>query len=490
MGAEIIGRVTERALLSRMLFSDKPEFLALYGRRRVGKSFLVNEHLGRQGTFFELLGSKGAAREVHIARFMTELCGVFGLSRYDDDPPAWAEAFEIMKRAIDARITAAPDERIVLFFDELPWIDGQDSGFLGALDYFWNKYISKSRYKNVLLIVCGSAASWMIRKVINDKGGLHNRITATLRLLPFTLGETKAFLAANRVRLSNRQVCEIYMALGGIPPYLAHVQPGQSSAQAIDAVCFAEQAPLREEFGRLYASLFENHHNHVKIVTALATAHAGLDRSALMRKAGLSLGGGATVLLQELEESGFIQARRNLDLKSKGTRYFLTDEYTAFYLRWIANSALVMSNAGQNLWSQQQNSGVWHAWAGLAFESICFKHTPQIKAALGIGGVLTRESGWYYCPKPESGERGAQVDMVIRRADRTTHLCEMKFRVSAFALTRQDRETLLARKEIYRQATGSTDQIFTTMVTAFGVKENQHALAAVDSQVTLDSLFD
>ena len=491
MKDSIIGRKAEKAHLARLLSSDKPEFLALYGRRRVGKSFLVNEFFEGSGVFFDLLGSSNASRDTHISRFMSELRSKFRVPDLpEDDPADWDRALEFLKQAIDGHMVARPGEKITIFFDELPWIDAGNSGFLGALDYFWNKHISKSRYGDVLLIVCGSAASWIIEKVINSKGGLHNRVTATIQLRPFSLAETKEYLASNQVFLDNRQICDIYMAVGGIPAYLRHVQPGQSSTQTIDTMCFSSQAPLANEFGRLYASLFENHHNHVKLITALAGARRGLERGELLNRAGLSLGGDSTIYIRELEESGFVEGRRNLDRKKKGKRYFLTDEYSAFYLKWIEPSESAHANGGQNLWTQQRNSGAWNAWAGLAFESICFKHVAQIKAALGISGVLTRESGWYYSPGKGSDEAsGAQVDMVIRRADHTTHLCEMKYRSNPILLTRRDKDELLERRHIYQEVTGSTDQVFNTLITAFGAKENQHYLGVVDNQVTLDALF-
>ncbi len=490
MEEAIIGRKAEKLILRRLIRSERPEFLALYGRRRVGKTFLITEYFDGKGILFEAVGAIDTPREIQLARFGVELANTFPFIEKDTIPGTWDEAMGILVQAVDGMMRSRPEEKIILFFDEIPWLDSARSGFLSALEYAWNKHFSKSRYGNILIIICGSAASWMIKKVINSKGGLHNRMTETIRLLPFDLGETKQYLESRKVFLENRQIIELYMAFGGIPAYLRLVQPGLSSSQIINQLCFRSGKFLTEEFGRVFGSIFAKHKNHVKIVRALASAPKGLERTEIVKKCGLSNSGDTSLFLKELEESGFIASIPSYAKKNRGRSYRLSDEYSLFYLKWIEPAALNASGAiDENHWLRQCERPAWSAWAGYAFESVCLKHVSRIKHTLGISGVATREAEWHCTVDRKKDQRGAQVDLVIDRADRTVNLCEMKFVKDEFSITADYRRVLTHKKEMFKKRTGTRSLVLLTLITSYGAKENSNYVGVVDSQFTMDCLF-
>ena len=485
----IIGRQAEKVILQRLINSDYSEFLAVYGRRRVGKTYLITEFFEDKGVLLEITGSPDASKELHLSRFSVELSHTFSLKKESCDFSNWNDAFLSLIEALDCYHSQKPDEKIILFFDEIPWLDRNKSGFLSALDYCWNKFLSKKKYNYILTVICGSAASWMIKRVVNNKGGLHNRLTETINLAPFSLSETKTYLESRNVTLENKQIVEIYMAFGGIPAYLSHVLPGLSSSQIINEVCFTKGRFLNEEFHRLYSSLFKNYHNHVKIIRSLADSPKGLTRGELLKKAALSTGGEGSVVLQELKESGFISSYSTFKKKSRSCFYRLTDEYSLFYLKWIEPASLTDS-IDPNYWLKMSQRQSWLSWAGYAFENICLKHIQEIKLSLGISGVLTTESQWEYKPPAQTDENGVQVDLIIARADKTINLCEIKFSKDEFSITPEYKKKLEYKKSLFRQKTKCKDLLLTTMITTYGVKENQNYLGTVDSQRNMDVLFD
>ena len=296
---KIIGREDELALLSKVIKSEEAELLAVYGRRRVGKTFLIRNAFQKQ-LVFEFSGIHHATLVQQLENFSDTL------SRSLDNlplakPATWIQAFKMLT---DYLTPIIKKQKKVIFFDELPWINTPRSGFLPAFENFWN--IWASRQKNLVVVICGSAASWMIQKVINNRGGLHNRVTRKIRLLPFTISETDAFLSSRKVKLDKYQVLQLYMVMGGIPQYLKEIEKGESAIQAIDRICFTKDGLLFEEFKNLYNSLFDNARYHMDVIRALAGNKTGLTRGEIIERCKLSSGGGATQLLEELTESGFI----------------------------------------------------------------------------------------------------------------------------------------------------------------------------------------
>ena len=379
-------------------------------------------------------------------------------------------------------------KKIILFFDEVPWLASPRSKFLNALEHFWNRYISRN--KNVIMIICGSSASWIIRNIINNKGGLHGRVTRKIRLLPFTLLETEKYLKSRYIELDRKQIINIYMAMGGVPKYLSYIARGKSSAQIINEVCFSLNGGLYNEFDNLYKSLFENYEHHIAVVKALAKAIDGLTKEELLDKVNLASGGSSSRIIEDLVDAGFLIYVPSFNKKKVGGIYRLIDEYSLFYLTWIAdNPKIGLESVDSEFWIKQHNTSKWHAWSGCAFESLCLKHIQKIKKALGISGISTIESGWRYLPKKSADQKGAQIDLVIDRADKCINLCEMKYSDVEFVIDKAYVEKLHNKRQVFREQTETTKTLFTTMVTTYGVKKNAHYLSVIDNQLTMDDLF-
>lgn len=470
-------RQDEQKELETLYQSNEAEFIAIYGRRRVGKTFLVNQYFQGRGLYFEITGIHKASLNQQLDNFATVYADIFCRGKKKDRFNSWFEAFTALRRQIEI---VPQQEKVVLFFDELPWFATPKSEFLPVLEHCWNRYLS--RMPNVLLIVCGSAASWMIDNIINNKGGFHGRLSKKIRLLPFSLSETENFLKTRQIDLPRKDILEIYMAMGGVAKYLTQIRPGRSAAQVINDTCFSKNGYLFGEFENLYRSLFDNHEQHMEIVRQLAKKKKGLNRSDLLGKTGLSSGGSSSKVLRELESSGFIVKIPQYPNKKSNWIYRLNDEYSLFYLDWI-ESAPDMSLQGidENYWLKQRTSRRWSTWTGYVFEDLCLKHIDKIKNALGISGVGTISSTWQ--------NRDAQIDLVIERADNCINLCEIKFCNDEFIIDKNYADKLEQKKKHFQQATKTKKALFTTIITPFGVKSNQHYLRVVQNQLTIDDLF-
>ncbi len=472
---EVIGRHTERKLLDRLLASKEPEFLALYGRRRVGKTFLIREHY-RRHLVFELTGLRDGRLKEQLGNFGRALEQCSGKSR--DCPSSWQEAFAQLADYLTKRRGRG---KRVIFLDELPWLASPRSRFLQALDYFWNAHLSRDP-RNVL-VICGSAASWMIAKVIDHKGGLHNRLTARLKLEPFTLAETSQFLRARKVDLTLYDRILLAMVMGGVPYYLKEARPGRSAAAIIDECCFARTGLLRDEFDRLYASLFEHEDRHVALIRALAKSPQGLTRSTLTST--YVSGGRLTDTLRELEEAGFVSARDPLEKKKKDTIYRVADEYSLFYLKWIEGRR----GSGAGTFLKKMQTPGWRAWAGYAFESLVFKHLSSVQRALGIEGLDIEFGSWVHRGDAIWPD-GAQVDLVIDRADNTINLIEVKFAHDRFTIDKACAEKLRRKLEVFRQVSRTRKNVFLTFVTTHGLLPNAYANELVHESITAEALFE
>ncbi len=478
----VFARVRELKVLQQLFDSGKPEFLAIYGRRRIGKTFLIREFFKNKGLYFALTGVKDASVKKQLKNFTAEFTRVFGLSEDYEPPKNWFEAFEQLRKGL-ASIKGS--ERMILFFDELPWLATPRSGFLQDLDHFWNRHLSEDN--RVILVVCGSAASWMIRKIVRNKGGLYGRLTAQIRLLPFDLKETEEFLQHQGMTLNRKAILDIYMAIGGIPKYLTYIRKGQSAMQIVGQLCF--DGPLADEFDELYASLFERHHRHVSIIKALAEHPGGLIKSQIAKATGLSAGGGMNMVLEELEQSGFILAINDFGKQKKESRYRLIDEYSLFYLKWGQKAKESnLRTQDDTFWVSVFNSPLGQAWAGYAFEMLCLKHLSNIKKALGIAGILTNASGWTYRPPKDSRERGVQIDLLIDRADNCINLCEIKYRNEEFVINKAYDKELREKKAIFLTQTKSKKSVFITLISPYGVK-NAGYFGTAEVTLTMDDLF-
>lgn len=369
----IAGRLQEQQLMQQLLSGDKPEFLAVYGRRRVGKTYLIR-NVYQNEIVFQMTGIAGVGTSQQLVNFFLALQSADPETYYEALPPDWFHAFEMLRIFLQK----GDSKKKVVFFDELPWIDSPQSDFLPALEHFWNAWASTR--PDIILVVCGSAASWMLSKLINNKGGLHNRVTKRIRLLPFTLQETEAYLATKNVLLDRYQIIQLYMVMGGIPFYLNEIMPGKSAFQEIDRICFTDGGLLVNEYNNLYRSLFSNAENHMTIIEALGQKNKGMTRADIIQSSELGNGGSTTKVLMELEESGFITKTHPFEKKIKTALYRLTDQYSLFYLKFMKDK----KSFGEGAWLSRIDSPAWRAWSGYAFENICFVHIGNIKKALGI----------------------------------------------------------------------------------------------------------
>ena len=483
-GNNLVGRKEEQEVLARAQATSEAEFVAVYGRRRVGKTFLVQEFFGRD-LCFELVGQSGGRTQDQLQRFTQSLGKAMGQRIPLQQPPSWEEAFAQLELFLEGMPQEKATAKKVVFLDELPWLDTPRSRFIPCLEHFWNRYVS--RRSDLVLVTCGSAASWMIQNIVQARGGLHNRVTRRIRLLPFSLAEAKQFLERRGVNLTTRQVAELYMVMGGIPHYLKEAVPGRSAAQIIDQSCFSSQGLLRDEFANLYGSLFDHADQHMEIVRTLMRRRTGLTRGEILNGVSFTTGGTATKRLDELEASGFLRRQIPFGKQEREALYRLADEFSLFHLKWIA--ALGRRSPGVGYWMQHRNTPAWRAWAGYAFENLCLKHVDRLKAALGISGVQTTESAWQYRPATGSNEEGAQIDLLIDRKDDCVNLCEMKFSEVPFELDRKYAEELRRKARVFREVTGTRKNLLLTLVTAEGLRDSPLARELVASSVTLDELF-
>lgn len=474
---EITGRIEEQKVLEQTLRATEAELIAVFGRRRVGKTYLIRKVFQKQ-LIFEFSGVHNAGLKEQLLNFRNTLTGAMQLTVPLALPTNWTEAFEMLKNYAEPQLK---ERKCVIFLDEFPWLSSAKSGFLPAFEFFWNSW--GTRQPDLILTICGSAASWMIQKIVNNRGGLHNRITKKIRLLPFTLAETALFLQKKNVNLDNYQIVQLYMALGGIPQYLNEVLPGQSADQTIDRICFTKGGFLVNEFTNLYQSLFAAADTHISVVRALAQKPAGLTRKEIIAACSLSTGGTATLLLEELTESGFISSSLPFEKNSRDSIYRLSDEYSRFYLKFIENNR----SKGEGTWIRTAASPSWRSWSGTAFESICLKHTKEIKTALGIAGVFSEESTWRYVPGKD--QPGAQIDLLIDRQDFCISLCEMKFSETMFTITKAYAAELVKKREVFKNRTHTLKTIFMVMVTTFGTSDNSYKVGLVQNEVLLDDLF-
>lgn len=473
----MVGRQEEISIMNRLLESNQSEMLAIIGRRRIGKTYLIN-HTYKQHIVFDFTGTQYAERGLQLEKFTAKIKNYNPKSDEITPPETWFQAFQVLTSHLQSK--KSKDKKRVVFLDELPWIDTHRSGFLAELSYWWNDW---AVHQNIVLVLCGSAASWMIRKIINHKGGLHNRVTQLISLQPFTLAETKAYLTSKKVKMTDYQILQLYMVTGGVPHYLSYVEKNESAEQAINRLCFTKNGMLNGEFKNLYAALFDNPENHINVIRKLAEQSSGKTRSELSNLTKISPGGGLTKVLEELEASSFIKAITPVDKRKKDTVYRLADEYSLFYLKYIETQKL----GAKNIWHKLAQSQSYKSWSGYAFENICIKHTEAIQVALGIHGVFAETGS--YIHKKDDQYAGFQIDMLIDRADNAINICEIKYYSDDLTISETMASTLRKRRETFRQLTKTKKQLFNTVITTYGVNTNEYSNDQVDRVITAKDLF-
>ncbi|MCE5294802.1 MAG: ATP-binding protein [Chlamydiales bacterium] len=476
-------REREVAILNKMWKSKEAEFLAIYGRRRVGKTHLIRSFFSDKSVFFELTGVKDATLAVQLGHFVEKLGKIFYEGLPISRPKNWLHAFALLTEAMKK---IPKHKKIVLFFDELPWLASKRSGITQALDYYWNT--EWSRLANVTVVACGSAASWMLDNLINAKGGLHNRLTKIIHLQPFSLKQTKEFLSSRKIQYNSLQLLDLYMVTGGIPYYLKQIERGKSVLQNIDMLCFSPEGILYSEFERLFQSLFEKADIHLQIVREISKQRYGISRVTLLNTLQISSGGTLSKRIEELEACGFVKTFVPYGNKKRDLYYRLVDEYAQFYLQWIEPIAK-NTIGGSGYWEKIASTPARSNWAGLAFEAICFKHSKEIANALGLQNIPYTTGWWSYRSPAGTAATGAQVDLLFDRPDGIISLFEIKYSDKAFAIDKPCAKILANKIRVFNEQENTKKTLSLVMITTRGVKENIWSEELVDSQITLDQLL-
>lgn len=476
MRERIIGRTSETARLDRCMDTPEAQLIIVYGRRRVGKTFLINEYFNNEFAF-KITGAFKRSKRFQLEGFTGELIRRSG--KEWSIPTGWREAFHQLREYLESLTS---ENKQVVFFDEMPWLDTPHSDFLPLFEWFWNDWASSK--DNLIFIVCGSATAWMTDKLSENKGGLFNRQSCRMYLEPFTLSETEELLKRNGITWSRYEITECYMIMGGIPYYLNMLDRDLSFTQNIDSLFFKTRGELRDEFEHLYSTLFTNSSLYIKIVETLSTKRTGFTRNEIVQKTGIPSNGALSKILKNLVSSGFVRVSNIYGSKKKDARYQLADYYTAFYFRYIKENY----GRDEHYWANAADNPARRSWTGLTFEQLCRDHIKQIKQKLGISGVLTEESIWYTHGDAELGIPGTQIDLLIDRRDRVINLCEMKFSINEYTIDKDYDLVVRNKLETFRQMTGTKKTLQMTMITTYGIRQNKYS-GLIQSQVTLDDLF-
>lgn len=471
MDKNFIGRKQEIKMLQDIKDSGKAEFVAVYGRRRVGKTYLIQQFFDNKFAF-SATGILEGTREEELFAFTSALIAV---GYTGPQPKTWLEAFEGLKSVLERQLHKG---RQVIYIDELPCFDTPKSGFVRALGHFWNTWAALR--KDVILIVCGSATSWMIENIVNDRGGLHDRTTHTIYLRQFTLAETESYLQTKKIHWPRQMIVETYMMLGGVPYYLSLLNPQESLAQNIDRLYFHKNSELGQEYQRLYASLFKSPESYIRIVEILGKNKQGLTRGEIAEKLKISSSGTLSKQLENLEYCDIIRryvTKIGGRLKTNEAYYQLVDLFTLFHLTFSKKLTT------EDYWEQRLNTPVLNSWQGLAFEHVCMVHIRQVRHALGLDKIAVEYYSWRSSTAPR-----AQVDMIIERADRLVNLCEIKYTQSEYTITSNEDLKVRNRTAAFVRETKTRNGILPTWITPFGLFHNEYSVS-VQYQVTLDDLF-
>lgn len=466
--SDIVGRIKEKEKLEEALHSHRSELIAIYGRRRIGKTHLIREFYSKYMAF-SFTGLSDGSRSEQIENFMIELRELSGIYQ-KEKPENWLQAFSVLKQYLKG--IRKSKKKKVIFIDEFPWVDTMRSGFLPAFENFWNTYCTTR--SDLIVVVCGSAASYMIKKIIRNKKGLHKRITRKIKLEPFTLEEVKEFLLYKKVYLPDIEILKIFMALGGVAEYLEHVKMGDSSVIAIDRICFQKGAQLEHEFDEVFKSLFEEGSYHEQIIHALSRGpKRGMTRDEILKEQGLSSGGQFSKSLMELIESGFVEKYQSVRSKRKTTLYRIFDEFCLFHLQFMA------PHRGSR-WTQLYTKSEYTSWSGYAYEMICYKHIESIKREMKCDQINSTNYSW--------SNNKAQIDLVIERDDNLINLCEIKFYNDVFTIDSDYAGKLRNKETLYKKDTKTKKGINTVMITTWGTK-GTHGVGLVTQSITMRCLF-
>lgn len=472
----LIGRSKQQEELRALVESRESQFCAIYGRRRIGKTYLVRETFNYHFTF-QHTGLADQPLKKQLSSFRDSLISAGALKQ--PVPKNWSEAFTALQNFLQN----SEDKKKVIFIDELSWIDTPKSGFVSALEHFWNAWATARKEQDIVLIVCGSSTSWITNKIINNHGGLHNRLTSTIHLEPFTLSECEKFAETAQLGFSRTDIANAYMILGGVPFYWSLLKRTESLPQNIDRLFFDKDAKLKYEYREMFASLFKDPSLHLKVLEELCKKKAGLTREQLTQSPDIKNDGSLTKVLEELEQCGFIQRYHKIGQEKKGALFQIIDNFVLFHFKFLAAN----KNIDKQFWSKSLNTALLNTWYGLAFERLCLQHIDQIKSALGISGILTNIASWF--SKGTDGNDGAQIDLVIDRNDGIIDICEMKYCRDKYSLDKKSYENLKNKRGVFSSNTKTRKAVQIVLITSFGAQHNAYYNELVHQEITLDDLF-
>lgn len=471
----LVGRQKEIKTLNDNFNSQDSNFIAVYGRRRIGKTYLVNSVFEDKITFRHAGIYQGSTKE-QIASFMSSLED-FG---YKNNEPVteWLSAFNCLKKLINK----SNAKKKVIFLDEIAWMNTKKSNFLKAFENFWNGWASARH--DITLIVCSSATSWIINNIIHSKGGLYNRVTTQIYLEPFTLGECEEYCSSRKLSLTKKQIIEAYMVIGGVPYYWNYLEKGQSVPQFIDSCFFKENAPLKNELKYIFSSLFISPEGYMKIIESLSKKEYGFTKKEILESTKEIDNGNFTQKIEDLINCGFIREYSPLKYKKGSVLYQLIDPFTIFHFHFLTKKT-----NDESYWTNQLNTPLVNTWKGLAFERICLLHVAKVKKALGISGVHTAVYP-FSCKKDlENGIYGSQIDMIIERKDDIINLFEIKYYDSPFCLNGKEIEQLNKKKHDFIAISKTKSAIHLSMIALNGIEENAYS-NELQAVVSVDDLFD
>ncbi len=479
----MIGREAEIKQLRSLKNEEEPQFIAVYGRRRIGKTYLIRESFEYEFTFQHtgVGNDEKKSAETQKQEQLDKFSESLAEAGYDCGKrlTSWAEAFNGLKEVIKK----SNEKKKVIFIDELSWMDTKDSGLVKELEHFWNGWATARKEKDIILIICASATYWIMEKIVNDKGGFHNRLTGQIHVKPFTLKECEEYLHTKNILLNRHQIIQCYMIMGGVPYYWSLLKKRRSLPQNIDDLFFSEDAPLRKEYNNLYMALFNKPEQYIKIIEALSSENKGISREEICKKTKIASSGAFSKKLRELEDCGFIRKYIPAGYIERNAIFQLVDNYTLFYLRFLKNNTY-----DEHYWQTQNNSPKINAWSGVAFERLCLEHVPQIKAALGIAGVHADVNAWKCEADKKKGLQGSQIDLLIVRDDHIANICESKYSKADYRVDAAFDRDMKRKISDYLIGSKTKNAIHATLITNYGVVENEYS-GELQVVITGEELF-
>ena len=494
----MIGRKKEIKLLNEICDLEESSLVAIYGRRRIGKTYLVNHMFKKYRQdclFFEFTGAYDGDKRGQIDNFIDQVYEWFYVEP-SFEIKSWSDAFRFLKRTIDKEIKKRDsNEKVIVFLDEVPWIDRSNKGgFLSALGYFWNTWCEPR--ENVVLILCGSNSSWIRDKILkNARGSLYQRVTHQISMYPFDLKETKAYLLEQKgFMIDNKTVTDIYMIFGGVAKYLSFLNPNESSAENIDRVFFSIHGSMYREYDELFSSLFADKSDYYKsVIELLCTRRSGFSLSDISKAFNEKLGGKLRLAIAELEECGFIKGLSKYGNSVRGVNYMIVDPYILFHHKWIKGfSRNDIATLPNNYWLHKSSSQSYAVWSGYAFEIVVMVNIRLYLNAIGRLGFFSGVYHWQHMAKSED-EQGAQIDMVVNYGNNIFDILECKYYNSEYVISKEYAKNIKNKLSMFKKYglySKQKSELRLVFLTSYGVKMNAEAHSLNISRVCLDDLFE